>query len=326
MHLELSFDFTDEENEPRIRRRTEKGHSLLSFPNDYIVIDIETTGLNTEWDEIIEISAIKISNNSQLDKFSTLIKPREPIPKFIVELTGITNQMVESAPSIKEALPGFLKFIGDAVLVGHNVNFDINFIYDACCDNLNIPLTNDFVDTMRISRRLLPDLEHHRLKDITAELEVEYTNAHRALNDCIFTYQCFEKLRDIADDKPEMLISKKSKKNYNRFHNVRASDIVASTNEFDEDNPFYGKTVVVTGVLQKMSRAEVMQLIADIGGINGDNVTKKTDYLVLGNNDYCKSIRDGKSSKQKKAEKYILDGLDIKIISENTFYDMIDES
>ena len=99
-----------------------------------------------------------------------------------------------------------------------------------------------------------------------------------------------------------------------------------SVNEFDEDNPFYGKTVVVTGVLQKMSRAEVMQLIADIGGITGDNVTKKTDYLVLGNNDYCKSIRDGKSSKQKKAEKYILDGLDIKIISENTYYDMIDES
>lgn len=75
-----------------------------------------------------------------------------------------------------------------------------------------------------------------------------------------------------------------------------------------------------------MVRKEAMQIVADLGGKNADNVTKKTNYLILGNNDYCKSIKDGKSSKQKKAEKLKLDGYDIEIIPENVFYDIISEN
>ena len=81
-----------------------------------------------------------------------------------------------------------------------------------------------------------------------------------------------------------------------------------------------------TGVLERMSRKEAMQLVADSGGINGDTVTQKTNYLVLGNNDYCKSIKDGKSNKQKKAEKLKASGLDIEIIPESVFYDMVLDS
>lgn len=92
---------------------------------------------------------------------------------------------------------------------------------------------------------------------------------------------------------------------------------------FDENHPLFGKVCVFTGTLEKMQRKEVMQLVADLGGIPGDNITKKTNYLVLGNNDYCKTIKDGKSTKQKKAEKLILDGADLQIIPEEVFYELV---
>ena len=104
---------------------------------------------------------------------------------------------------------------------------------------------------------------------------------------------------------------------------IKASDISAKVSNFDVTHPLYGKICVFTGVLEKMLRRDAMQVVANLGGINADNVTKKTNYLILGNNDYCKSIKDGKSSKQKKAEKLQLDGHDIQIIPENVFYDMI---
>ena len=110
--------------------RDKKGQSLLLFPNEYIVFDIETTGLDASYDEIIEIGALKIKNNEIVDKFTSLIKPKYPIDEFITELTGITNEMVKDAPLINEVLPRFIDFIGDEILVGHNINFDINFVYD----------------------------------------------------------------------------------------------------------------------------------------------------------------------------------------------------
>lgn len=110
------------------------------------------------------------------------------------------------------------------------------------------------------------------------------------------------------------------------FHGaVYARDIVGDSSKFDENNPLFGKIVVFTGTLERMTRRDAMQVVADLGGINGDTVTKKTNYLVLGNNDMCASIKDGKSTKQKKAEKYILDGADLAIISEDVFYDMLSE-
>ena len=114
----------------------------------------------------------------------------------------------------------------------------------------------------------------------------------------------------------------KKRKTYS--HGVHAKDIQSNNVEFDVTHPLYGKVCVFTGVLEKMPRKNAMQIVADLGGINGDNVTKKTNFLILGNNDYCKSIKDGKSSKQKKAEKLKLSGQDIEIIPESVFYDLIE--
>ncbi|WP_168163133.1 BRCT domain-containing protein [Facklamia sp. HMSC062C11] len=95
--------------------------------------------------------------------------------------------------------------------------------------------------------------------------------------------------------------------------------------KLEVDNLLYGKVCVITGTLEYLFRREAMQIIADIGGINADNVTKKTNYLILGNFEYNSILKGEKSLKLKKAEKYILEGQDLKILSENVFYDLIDE-
>ena len=305
--------------------REQKGKSIISFPNDYCVVDIESTGFSPEYDEMIELSALKIENNIVVNQYSTLINIGHHLPEFITELTGITDDMLSTAPSIDSALSGFLSFIGDSVIIGHNVSFDVNFIYDNSMYIFNKPITNDFVDTMRISRKLNKDLKHHRLCDLCNFYKIDDSISHRALADCEHTNAIFQIMKN------EIL---NTYNNYDEFINLfkykhhhkslNASDIVMTEDHIDPDNPLYGKVVVFTGVLEKMLRKDAMQLVVNIGGEVANGVTKKTNYLILGNNDYCSSIKDGKSSKHKKAEQLKLDGQDIEIIPENVFYDMLE--
>ena len=174
-----------------------KGKSLIEFPNKYIAFDIETTGLDPMYDEIIEIGAIKIENGKEIETFSTLIKPEYEINDFITELTGITNEMVQNAPKIDEVLPEFMNFIQDSIILGHNVNFDINFIYDNLINEDMHPIINDFIDTLRLSRRLLPELKHRRLSDLANYYNIDTTGSHRSLTDVRITIDIFKNLEKL---------------------------------------------------------------------------------------------------------------------------------
>lgn len=306
------------------KQREHKGKSLLSFPSDYVVIDIETTGLDPKFDEIIELSAIRYVNNVKESQFSSLIKPKEPISNFISDLTGITNDMVSDADSIETVLPRYLSFIGDSSLVGHNIHFDINFIYDCSMDILNKPFSNDFSDILRLSRRLMPNSKNHKLSTLAKELCIDTNGMHRALMDCEIANSIYQHCKDVAVSLYGSVDSFVDHVKDTSSGAIKVKDITTSNTHFDESNPIYGKVFVFTGVLEKMVRRDAMQIVVDYGGINGNSVTKETNYLVLGNNDYCKSIKDGKSTKHKKAESYKLSGQDIEIIPENVFYDMID--
>jgi DNA polymerase-3 subunit epsilon len=301
-----------------------KGNSILECLSDYVVIDLETTGLDPKFDEIIECAAVKVENGIITADFQSLIKPSFPIDGFITELTGITNEMLEVAPSIHSILPKFIEFIGDNVVVAHNANFDINFLYDACREVLpNNAFSNNFIDTMRFSRRLFKTERHHRLIDLVERFGIATEVEHRALSDVMKTKDCYEYIKKhIADNNIDLMqiIASPS------HSGVKAGDIKTTNTKFDESTAIYENVFVFTGALQKMLRKDAMQLVVDLGGLCGDGVTAKTNYLVLGNNDYCSSIKDGKSSKQKKAEKYKADGLDIDIISENVFYEMITDA
>ncbi len=312
--------------------RENKGKSLLDAPNSYCVIDIETTGLSPNCDSIIEVAAIRYQNHQIVDTFSSLIKPDDfdeefsengwYLYDFITELTGITDDMLKNAEKTGKVLSKYRDFIGNNILVGHNVNFDINFLYDNFKYYLNYNFTNNFIDTMRISRRIIPDLPHHRLQDLVKFFNIDYSNAHRAAKDCLLTAECYFKLIEMIKLQYGTIEAFKDAVTY-KYKGIKASDISALTDSFDTSHPIYGKVCVFTGTLEKMLRKDAMQIVANLGGINADNVTKKTNYLILGNNDYCKTIKDGKSAKQKKAETLKLKGQDIEIIPENVFYDMI---
>mgnify|MGYP001024698908 FL=1 len=306
--------------------REQKGKSLIDIPNNYVVFDIETTGLDPEFDEIIEIGAVKIKDGIKIDTFNSLIKPEYEIDEFITELTGITNGMVENAPSIDEVLPKFMDFIRDYIIIGHNVNFDINFIYDNL-EELNIPpITNDFVDTLRISRRLIPELKHHKLSDLANYFNIDTNGSHRSLKDVEITLEVLKNLNTMIIEKYQNMDNFKDACKPKSHSGIRASDITTNNTEFDEENMLYDKYVVITGTLGKMLRKEAMQVIADLGGHCQDGVNKDTNYLILGNNDYNPILRGKKSSKLLKAENLKLKGQDIEIISENVFYDIIPES
>lgn len=303
-----------------------KGDSTLQLADCYTVIDIETTGLSPRWDAILELSALKVENNIIVDEFSELVKPDFSIPDFITELTGISNEMVKNSKKIDDVLPRFLKFISSDLIIGHNVNFDINFIYDNSLDILGTPFSNDFVDTMRLGRRLIDGLPHYRLQNLAEYFNVDYSGAHRALEDCKITNKCYGGLKKIVSDNPQMEERLQIIKYYGRKHNlIKAKDIHTSTLDFDEEHPLFGKVCVITGELS-MPRKEAMQAIADVGGINGDSVTKKTNYLITGEYDYSNYGKNYISNKRKKAEEYKLKGQDIEIISEDVFISMLNES
>ena len=298
-------------------------HSIIDFPDNYVVMDFETTGYDREWDEIIEIGALKIIDGNVVDSFSSLVKPSVPIDGFITDLTGITNEMLETAPTIDKVMPLFLDFIADSIIVGHNVTFDLSFLRNYSEKEIE----PDYIDTLRLSRKLFKDMQHHRLSDMAERLGIPRNREHRSIDDCETTLKLFTACRDEAvkqyGDINAFKAAFKPKKYGKSGSRIDIDSLIADSNMIDEDNFFYDRECVFTGALEKMKRVDAMQLVVNVGGRVGNSVTKKTNYLILGNNDYCKAIKDGKSNKQKKAEQLKLKGQDIEVISEKTFYEAL---
>ena len=307
MRIEISIDgvnFIENRKGEKIIRE-KKGRSLVDFPDDYVVIDIETTGLDPRFDSIIEIAAIKVRNNKITDSFNTLVKPDYTnksgyISTFITDLTGISNEMIEqNGISEFEAMKQFHDFIEDDILIGYNINFDINFIYDSFTAQLERPLINSFVDVLRIARKQLKELKNHKLKTLIEYYHLPYNNHHRAKEDCYITVDILNRLKKNVKDTIGLEEFKKTTKYYGKKNS--ANEISTDNTEFDEDNLCFGKHIVFTGKLE-MVRSEAMQLVKDLGGIPQNNVTSQTDYLVLGDITYSANIKGDSTGKQKKAE------------------------
>ncbi|MCI8327868.1 MAG: DNA polymerase III subunit epsilon [Lachnospiraceae bacterium] len=178
-----------------------KGKRLARYVPDYVVFDLETTGMSVQNDDIIEISAIKVEGGKVIDTYSTLVNPGRKIPYYATAVNGITDEMVSDAPALEEALGGFLEFAGNHVLVGHNIqSFDLNFIYDAAMNLWGLIIDNDFIDTLPMSRSCLPQLRHHKLVDLAKHFQISSEGAHRALNDCMMNQKCYEELAKLQVD------------------------------------------------------------------------------------------------------------------------------
>lgn len=262
-------------------QRPGKGESVLCLPRDYTVVDTETTGLSTESCCLIEVSALRVREGRVAAEFSTLIRPpwREVqkngqwqqgyVDDFIQGLTGITDEMLEGAPLPEEALPQVEDFLGRDLLLGHNVGFDTAFLYDSFQKYLGRPLGNNSLDQLRLARKLLPQLSHHRLGDVAAALGVPYQGAHRALADCWITYGCYEKLRALAlsqgTEEEFLQRFEKKKPPKPRYPGVPG-------------HPFYQKTLVLTGSLDTSQNREA---VLRAGGKVGKEVAAGVDFVAI---------------------------------------------
>ncbi len=427
--IDTSFVFEQTKRKPKPSTREFKGSSLLELIDNFVVVDIETTGFSPQYDKIIEISAIRYKNNQFIAKFSELIEIDTKLPPFITEFTGITDKMLEGQKNIQTVIKEFDNFLEDSIILAHNANFDVNFLYDNYMRYLEKPLKNDFLDTMRLAKKLIKDVGSYKLGVLANYFGVEYIGAHRALRDVEITFEIYNKLREYANkyydikmqeiektlilDKDfknskvavktslkhidykiiKNILNRLNCKTYDIFYSssdflivndatfkkylnkkfsqydeyfsnwliradmlekegrlkviseidfckkfgipvvirenkVRnskfsAKDITPTVGELDETHQLFDKVCVFTGTLDKLVRKDAMQIVVNLGGVCGDNVTSKTNYLILGNTNYYKTIKDGKTSKQKKAENLKLKGQDIEIITENDFYDII---
>lgn len=208
---QISFDILMQENikqkDTKVSESTNKISNSLTtmnnrknlnkFVDDYVLVDIETTGLSPITDEIIEIGAIKVKQNKIVDKYNELIKVNRVISPFITNLTGITNEMLQTGKNPITVYKEFIDFIGENVIIGHNVNFDLGFLTDKCKKYINYNLTNDYVDTMYLARKLVKDTMNYKLGTLAEYFNVSYEGAHRGLKDVEITYEVYNCLRKI---------------------------------------------------------------------------------------------------------------------------------
>lgn len=167
--------------------------------NDYVVIDLEMTGLSAKTHKIIEIGAVRVRDKKVTDTFQTFVNPKCPIPSRITELTGITDEMVKDAMEEDMALEQFLEFLGEDILVGQNVSFDYSFLKQWAVNKKRI-FERSACDTLKIARKILPIEQPKNLEALCMYFQIERTRAHRALDDALETAQIFEKFKKMTQD------------------------------------------------------------------------------------------------------------------------------
>ncbi len=171
------------------------GEKNESFDGEFVVFDIETTGLSPLNCKITEIGAVLMRNGEVVEKYNTFVNPGVHIPENITQLTSITDEMVADAPDISQALPEFLEFVGDRILIAHNANFDIGFIRVAA-EELKIPFDNTYIDTVALSRYLNPELKNHKLDTLAKYFSLGDFHHHRACDDAYILGLIFAKMTE----------------------------------------------------------------------------------------------------------------------------------
>lgn len=237
--------------------------------NSFIVLNIETSGLNKTFDSIIEIAAIKYVNGKIVDKFSTFVKPLKPIDKKTTDLTGITNEMLINAPIIDDVLYKFKEFIEDMDIVGYCISFDWNFLLRKFKEICIYP-NNITFDVFALAKKTFPKEEKNKLIDVCERLNIKTDNSHRALNDTERTLEVFLKLKEMNKDKIDenKYISKTEEE-------TKEQNIV--------DSKFYGDIKRVSSWNKKRKKDGAIQqsrqyIFINNNGVSGqlyfDNLTK----------------------------------------------------
>ena len=173
---------------------------------EYIVVDLETTGLAPKTDRILEVGAWKVENGGFVQKFHRMVDPGMKIPERITQLTGITDSMVQGQPMIDTVIREFIEFAGELPLLGHNLMFDYAFLKHAAV-NQKITFERMGMDTLKISRKVLAELPSRKLGELCSYYHIPQQRAHRADEDAYVTAILYEKMKEqFKENEPELFV------------------------------------------------------------------------------------------------------------------------
>lgn len=292
-----------------------------SIPDHYIVFDIETTGFSRNEDRIIEIAANKYSSGELIDQFHSYVNPGIPISAFITQLTGISNQTVKDAPTILDIKKEVLNFFGGSPLVGHNITtFDIPFLNA----QLNTNLNNKLYDTLQLAKEAFPGLPSYKLTFLDQALHLGGSEHHRAENDIAVTNSLFQacaepkKYQHFLNDKDALSEIKIEKKRFG-YQSIDIHSIQPKDPNTHPNTSLTGCNIVFSGYFS-IPLEDMMQTAVDAGAILKSSVSKKVQYLVVGEQDMRFADENGMTSKSRTAIRLIeQEHIDIKIINEAEF-------
>lgn len=226
---------------------------------DYVCVDIETTGMNSKWNKIIEIGAVKVRDGKTQEVFSELINPGIKLPYYITKLTGITDEMLAGKRTIEDVLPEFVRFAGDDILMGHNLMFDYGFLKQNAI-NLEIPFEKNGIDTLKIARKTLPQLESRALKYLCDYFDIEDANHHRALNDATVTSQLYQVLMEQFGEENEKI-----------FESYPLKFTVKKLQPITEKQKKY---------LEDLMNFHHMEITFDIDSLTKNEASRKIDQII----------------------------------------------
>jgi len=313
---------------------------------DFVAIDFETA--NTNLNSACSIGIVAVNNNQIMKKIYFLIKP--PIVKFDeknIEIHGITEKDVENQDDFKGIWNKIKPYIANNLIVAHNATFDMS-VLKCCMQAYNIPVPDiKYVCSIPVSTYAFHVKVGNSLGERTKLLGIELENAHNALDDAVACAELVIKTLQI-NNKTSLQkfltsardVSVKSLRELNQMttfgqgnnknskikHNIRIADLEATVDVIDDKNPIFDKIFTFTGEMGSISREDGMQMVINLGGVIKSGVSKKVNYVVVGKQDLSLVGQDGISSKQKKAQEYMNQGLEIKIIDEQGFIELLEGS
>lgn len=184
----------------RMAKKAMKTRGSGGLPEHYVVLDLETTGLNVQKHQIVELGAIKIEQGREVAHYQALVRPTGNVSPAIQALTGLDEQTLKAhGQALEDVLPDFVSFLEDLPLVSHNIAFDMDFLLYACA-RMGVPMpSNRRIDTLSLARRYVQNAPEHKLTSLMAHFNLPYHNPHRSLDDCRATFQLLNKLIEIRE-------------------------------------------------------------------------------------------------------------------------------
>lgn len=224
---------------------------------NYIAVDVETTGLNPARDKLLEVGAVKVKNGEVCEKYNKLIHTGIVLPERITELTGITNEMQKTGEKIADIMGEFVEFCEDLPILGHNVQFDFNFLKQNAV-NFGFSFEKEGIDTLKIARKVLPNLESRTLQALCEYYQISVKNAHRALDDAYAAHQLYEKLWEQFSENPLDFAPKKLV-----YSAKRQGPITNSQKRYLNDLLKYHK-IEIDSSIEVLTRSETSRMIDHI--------------------------------------------------------------